>query len=368
MAVRKEAVNRYLDASVKLHRYLVDQHWDGQAIVGPDPVGKVNWRITRFFKSYSSWLPWKGDFRYMQGQGYWIRSNLGLFDLTGDSGYLDLAKRTARGILECQLDNGAWEHPPIRGRRGFVSAVESVWACLGLVSAYQELGDASYLDAAVKGYEAILNVIGLRRVKNSLALNYYAHTKHLVPNVTTMFLWLAAEISRVTGDDKAIMEREEMIRFLEYAQLDHGEFQYVHGVRPHFQCYQYNSFQFLDLCGCYSITGNGRLERILTRLAQFLSTGVTERGSCRYDCRHENPETNYWTAAIAAALHQAHELELGQYQGLSEFAYDRLLSRQKQNGSFYFSNRNYRFLADRQSYPRQQAMILYFLLQRAQIE
>jgi uncharacterized protein YyaL (SSP411 family) len=358
-------MSRYVEASIRLHQYLVDQHWDGQVLVGPDPIGKINWRITRFVKSYSRWLPWKDSLVYMQGQGYWIRSNLILFELTGDPRYLDLASRTARSIVSRQLDSGAWAHPPVRGRQGFVSAVESVWACIGLVSAYRKLGDLSCLDAALKGYEAILNVIGLQRYKNSLAVNYYAHTKHLVPNVTTMFLWLTAAILEVTGDEKLAVHTEEMVRFLEYAQLDHGELQYVYGSWTHFQCYQYNSFQFLDLCSCYALTGNRRLERILTGLAQFLSTGVTERGSCRYDCDRENPETNYWTAAIAAALRQAHELELGQYQRLSELAYARLLSRQKQNGGFYFSDRNYRFLTDRRSYPRQQAMILDFLLLRA---
>ncbi|MFW6116109.1 MAG: hypothetical protein ACOC6F_00140 [bacterium] len=358
-------MSRYLDASVRLHQYLVDQHWDGQALVGPDPVGKINWRITRFVKSYSRWLPWKDNLAYMQGQGYWIRGNRSLFDLTGDSGYLELVARTARGIVDRQLSSGAWEHPPIRGRKRFVSAVESIWACLGLVSAYRRLGNVSYLDAALKGYEAIFSIIGLQRFRNSMGVNYYAHTKHLVPNVTTMLLWLMAEMLELTGDEKLARHSEKLIRFLEYAQLDHAEFEYVYGLRPHFQCYQYNSFQFLDLCACYVLTRNERLHGMLTGLAQFLSAGVSERGSCRYDCRRENPETNYWTAAIAAALRQAYKLGLGQYERLSEHAYDRLLSRQNQDGGFFFSDRNYGFLTDRQSYPRQQAMILDFLLQRA---
>jgi hypothetical protein len=58
-------------------------------------------------------------------------------------------------------------------------------------------------------------------------------------------------------------------------------------------------------------------------------------------------------------------LGLGQYQDLSERAYRRLLSRQNPDGSFDFSDKNYRFLADRRSYPRQEAMILNFLLTQA---
>jgi hypothetical protein len=106
---------------------------------------------------------------------------------------------------------------------------------------------------------------------------------------------------------------------------------------------------------------------MLTRLAAFLASGVTQRASCRYDCFKENPETNYWTAAIAAALLKAHQLGLGQgqYAALSDQAYQRLLSRQNPDGSYIFSDRNYRFLSDRRSYPRQLAMIMYLLCLKA---
>jgi hypothetical protein len=158
-----------------------------------------------------------------------------------------------------------------------------------------------------------------------------------------------------------------MVRFLKHSQLESGELPYTCETRPHFQCYQYNSFQFMDLAAYYELTRDPIVWDMLTRLAAFLASGVTQRASCRYDCFKESPETNYWTAAIAAALLKAHQLGLGQgqYAALSDQAYQRLLSRQNPDGSYIFSDRNYRFLSDRRSYPRQLAMIMYLLCLKA---
>jgi hypothetical protein len=361
-------VNRYLEAAHRLYRHILRTHWNGQAIAGPDPIGKINWRVTRFVKSYTRWLPWKDNLAYLQGQSYWVRDNLVIFEMTDDSTHLDIADQCARFVAERQLANGAWEHPPIRERRGFISTVESVWACLGLISAYRGLDNPSFLDSVLKGYGALVNAIGLVQFRDSLAIKYHAHTKELVPNVTTMLLWLLAEIYKATRDKQYLNHAEKMIRFLEYSQMEDGELQYIYDLRPHFQCFQYNSFQFLDLANYYAITRDERVRTILSGMARFLSSGITECGSCRYDCFTENPETNYWTAALAEALRRAYQLGLGQYQDLSERAYRRLLSRQNAEGGFDFSTGNYGFLSDRQSYPRQQAMILQFLLSRAQDE
>jgi uncharacterized protein YyaL (SSP411 family) len=361
-------MDKHLEASLKLHHFILEKHWNGQAIVGPDPIGKINWRITRFVKSYTQWLPWKDHFAYLQGQAYWIRANLILFQITSNRVYLDLVRRSADFIVQKRLDNGAWEHPPIRERKGFISTVESVWACLGLVSAYQSTGNSTYLETAIDGYQAILNVIGLRTFKDSLLINYHAHTTAMVPNVTTMLLWLAAELFEATGTDRYRNHDQELLRFIEYAQMENGELQYIYNRRPHFQCYQYNSFQFLDLAHYYRITENGLVLRILKKMAAYLASGLTERSSSRYDCFREVPEVNYWTGALAAALHQAHRLGLGDYEQLSQQAYHYLLTRQRTDGGFNYSRWNYRFLQDVRSYPRYQAMILEHLLLRAQLE
>lgn len=357
----------YLDAALKLYCHLFSQYWTDGLLVGPDPIGKINWRVTRFIKGYLPWLPWADCFAYMQTQGYWIQSNVQLFALTQDSVYLDRVEECADTVIRKQNPDGTWMHPPLQERQNFVSAVESVWAGLSLATAYKKLQKNAYLEALIKTYDGLVNKIGLRTLKDSLAVNYYAHANSLVPNVTTMFLWLVAELHILTSETRFLKHTNQMIRFLAYSQLPTGELQYSYAERPHFQCYQYNSFQFLDLLNYYRLTKDEQVYHILTKMAHFLASGLTKRGSCRYDCFKENPETNYWTAALAAALFEVHRLEIDSYQNLSEQAYQRLLTQQNSNGSFYFSDKNYRFFADRRSYPRQQAMILMFLLTRTKI-
>jgi hypothetical protein len=242
-----------------------------------------------------------------------------------------------------------------------------VWACLGLLYAYKKIGNSEYMDAVLSGYDALVNVIGFRVYKDSLAVNYYAHSKSLVPNVTTMSLWLIAAIFEVTQDDKFLNNADRLIRFIEHSQMDDGELEYALDSRPHFQCYQYNSFQFLDLAYYFEITGDVRILRILDKLATFLVRGVSHSGRCVYDCFRELPEVYYWTSALASALLKANELGIGNYRNSSERAYQYLLSHQRSDGGFDFSSRNYHFLHDVRSYPRYLAMILDHLLTRVRL-
>lgn len=358
-------MSRYLDAAVELHQYLVDHHWDGQAVIGPDPVGKVHWRVTRFVRSYLPWLPGDDRYLYLQAQGYWIRANLAIYELTGNPRYLEFADRCANTLVRNQLENGAWLHPPIWGRRGFISTVEGVWGSLGLTAAYRKTQKQPYLDAALKWYQFQVDSIGFEMVGDGLAANYYSHTNHTVPNVTTMLLVLMSELFDLAQDRKYLEYAERLIRFIANTQLESGELPYVFPSRPHFMCYQYNSFQFLDLALYYDRVGDERVLPLVSKSAKYLSRGLTEQGSCRYDCFRDFPEVNYWTAALATALHKAHQLGLGEYEAISSKAYDRVLSRKRLDGGFDFSEKNYRLLHDARSYPRYLAMILYHLSYRA---
>lgn len=359
-------MEKYLQASSRLHQYTYDQHWEGNAIVGPDPIGRIHWRVTRFLRSYLPWLPGDDRYVYLQGQAYWIRGNLALFGLTQDPRFLKIVEQCADHVVQCQPSDGAWQHPPMRERRGYVSTVEGVWACLGLTAAYRTLGRQSYLDSVLKWLAFQFEVIGFVQVEDGLAANYYAHSRSTVPNVTTMLIWLTAELYRITGDGEHLVHTDRMLSFIEHSQLESGELPYAVEHRTHFMCYQYNSFQFLDLAHYYRLTDDGRVRPILRRMASYLSTGVTGRGTCRYDCFKEVPEVNYWTGAVASALRTAHEMELGDYLAVSERAYGALLTRQRPDGGFDFSQRNYGLLHDRRSYPRYLAMILCHLLHRAQ--
>ena len=358
-------MNEYLSAARRLLAYLYNKHWNGQALYGPDPIGRINWRITRFVRSYTRWLPWRDHYEYAQGQGYWIKALARFHQQTTDENALRSLRQAADYLIAKQLPNGAWEHPPLRERRGFVSAVETIWACLGLAAAYETTGSPAYLESLLRGYASLADIIGFQKVLGGLAVNYYAHSRHAVPNVTTMFLWLKAVIHKLTGESHALENVDEMVRFLEISQLDSGELSYVYDEIPHFQCFQYNSFQFIDLANFYIITTNERVYSLMIRMARFLYTGISGRNSCRYNCFRENPEVNYWTSALAAALRIADQLELCEYSGASDRLFQHVLRQQRPDGSFWFSQRNYLILSDRRSYPRQQAMILDALLQRS---
>ena len=70
---------------------------------------------------------------------------------------------------------------------------------------------------------------------------------------------------------------------------------------------------------------------------------------------------------VARALGEATALGVGDFRAQSDRAFKRLLAQQRPDGGFkFFSRNNYRVLADRRSYPRNLAMILYHLLSEAQ--
>jgi hypothetical protein len=128
-------MDRYLEAALKLHQYVVNKHWDGKAIVGPDPVGKIHWRVTRFVRSYFPWLPGDDRYIYLQGQGYWIQGNLALGVVAGDASYLEVARQSADYVVQIQRPDGAWNYPNLRERRHLICSIEGLWASLGLLSA-----------------------------------------------------------------------------------------------------------------------------------------------------------------------------------------------------------------------------------------
>jgi len=397
----------YLTAILRLHDYIIKRHWNGQAIEGPMPIDKLNWHITRYVKAYLvqnhttfsgkssdsylkskgrslfcgemwpslfpniscklalGWIPWGDNYKYKQGQGYWIHSNLILGELLNDRQYQDYGRICAEYIIQEQLPSGAWKYPPLQERRNHIGSIEGAWASLALIKAYLNLGNQEYLEAVLKWDNFQINEIGIREYKDSFAINFlHEISKVKIPNATTLLLWLVTEIYKTTGDDKYLRFVDQMIRFLEYSQMENGEFQYIFNMRPHFQCFQYNSFEFMDLAHPYAINPDERIWRILKKSAEFLATGISTHGACCYNCFKEFPEVNYWTTALAAALKKAQELGLGDYRLESDRAYQRLLTQQRTDGSIGFSRRNYVFLSDQWSYPQQLVMILRCLLDK----
>ena len=199
-------------------------------------------------------------------------------------------------------------------------------------------------------------------------------------------VWLFLRLWKASGDARFIEHVDAMLDFLVSAQLPTGELPYIvdgphEKGRTHYLCYQYNAFQFLKLAWAAALRSDPRIERLLSALAGFLSKCVTQTGASAADCFHSKPETDYYTAVLAAALGEARKLQIGdcrlpilthrlpqpgnpqsEVQELSDRCYRRLLQRQRPDGSFAYTTGDYGFLSDGRSYPRPQVMTLYHLL------
>ncbi|MDP8924341.1 MAG: hypothetical protein M3O34_15895, partial [Chloroflexota bacterium] len=254
-----------------------------------------------------------------------------------------------------------------------VATGEGVWGGLGLLETHRRTGDAAYLEGALRWYRYLLNQIGFQQVGDEVAVNYFAARDGVrVPNTSADVVRFLAELSEATGDRAYLAESAGLLTFLERAQSPTGELPYaVAGAgherpRPHFQCYQYNAFQCLGLLRYEELIRDGRAGAIAARVLEFLRTGQVEDGRAFYECGNRYREVTYHAAALGAAFARAGELGIGGYAEPASRAFRYVLGRQRPDGGFEYSRRDYRLLSDRRSYPRYLAMILYHLLLRDQ--
>lgn len=362
-----------LAAAQKLYSYLESNHLreDG-ALVGPDSGTRWQLRIGRFIKSYIRFRDWGDSGKYMlQAQGYWIMDNLDLFQASQNDMYLQRIDQCADVIISRQTDEGFWlyDNPEWKDR---VATVEGCFAAIGLLQAYRATGKAQYLESADKWYKFMIKDIGFQNYDDeSISLNYWAYRKSgMVPNNATLGLWLAAELADISGDQSYLSYAPSSINFLKKCQLPTGEFPYElyhdpKSTRIHYLCYQYHSFQFMDLSKYYQLTKDASILPLMQGVARFLANGILPNGEAKCNCSKSRPSVIYYTAALGAALKIASEFGLGDYAGLSDRAYSRVIKHQKPEGNFVFSYRNYGLLSDQRSYPRSQSMILNHLLFRA---
>lgn len=357
-----------LAPALRLHRYLCDHHLKRGALVGPDPGIRFNYRIYRFIKSYLRAIPWQDNLYYLQAQGYWILGNARLFEQTQDARYREFMIACADSILDHQQDDGAWPYPNPEWR-GRVATAEGVWASIGLIEAYRHTRMERYLDGTLKWYRFMMGAIGFQKMGAQLAVNYFASTRlECVPNNSAFVLRFLAELSDVLWDSSYLETAAGMLDFLFAVQKSSGEMPYaVEGpmggkVMEHFQCYQYNAFQCLDLMRYYEITGDQRALPIINKVLGFLETGVAEDGHVAYECDHSTRTVTYHTAVVAAAFQTATRMEMGDYSELAQRCYRYILERQRPDGSFPHSHGDYHYLSDLRSYPRYLSMILFHLL------
>jgi hypothetical protein len=267
--------------------------------------------------------------------------------------------------------------------------VEGNWATIGLIASCAREPRKEFLLAAVRWYDYLVGTIGFQPHTSGEAINYFDKPRGKIPNNSVEAVWLFLRLWKATGDARFLGHLDAMLDFLASTQLPTGELPYIvqgpyEKGRVHYLCYQYNAFQFLKLAWAALLRPDPRLDRILPALAGFLTQGVTKTGASAADCFHSKPETDYFTAVLAAALREAQKLPVADLRlpssanrqssivnpqsdarERSDQCYARLLQKQRPDGSFAYTTGDYGFLRDGRSYPRPQAMTLFHLLYAA---
>ncbi len=356
-------------AAERLHDYLRSHHYQSGVLRGPDAGVRFNLRVWRFLKSGFDRIDWHDDYVFIQTQGYWILSNLRLFEATGNPLYRELALGTGQAVLSLERNDGTWAYP-LPERRHLIATVEGNWGAIGLLACYECEPRPEFLAGAVRWYDFLVNRIGFQEHAPGKAINYFDKPRGRVPNNSVEAVWLFLRLWKATGEAKYKEHVGGMLDFLAAVQLPSGELPYIvegpyERERTHYLCFQYNAFQFLKLAWAARIDPDSAARAIAERLAQFLSRGVTPQGASATDCTHRLPEVDYYTAVLAAALHEAVRLGFGNAAELAELSrrcYRRLLSRQHPEGGFAYSTGDYSVLRDSRSYPRPMAMTLFHLL------
>ncbi|MDE3181603.1 MAG: hypothetical protein KGM47_18310, partial [Acidobacteriota bacterium] len=358
-----------LRSALLLESALERRHLDRGLLRGPDPGVRFNLRAWRFLKSALDFYPWGDDYVFTQTQAYWSLANWMLHGATGDEHYRQNALVCAEAVLRMETPEGAWKYP-LPERKHLIATLESMMAASVLLAAYAREARPEFLDGAVRAADFIANRIGFQAHDGGEAINYFDRPRGKVPNNSVIAAWFFLHMHAATGDKRFLDHAPSLVRFVESVQLPTGEIPYVVGgpnekARPHYLCYQYDAFQFLYMAWANRLAPDTWKREALGRLAGFLQGGVRQNGACasNCDCRTSGgPETDYYTAALGAALYEAWRLGLWPDEESAQKCFDRVLSRQRPDGGFGFSSGDYRILKDSRSYPRQQAMTLFHLL------
>jgi hypothetical protein len=363
--------DQLFESAKSLHRYLRTSHLDGGALKGPAPGVRWNLRFWRFVKGYTPFLPWSDDCVCYQGQGYWIVANWLLHRLTKEDEYGEIALESTQFLLDMQRDDGSWPNP-LPERKHLVTTIEGIWASAGLLSTFGRTGDDRCLKGALAWHRFMTERIGFQdHGANGAAINYFDVPRGRVPNNSTAAIWFLSEIAEATDVVDPVEPSARMLAFLADAQTGTGEMPYelpgdsYRRSVPHYQCFQYNAFQLINLYDYWKRTKNVEAESIARGIASFIGGGLTDEGACRYSCLARRPHVVYHTDTLAYALSCASRWGLGEYEDLSRKGFSWTLGRQREDGSFPFSIGDYLVLSDSRSYPATMAMTLFHLASEA---
>jgi hypothetical protein len=355
-----------LSSAQRLHAHLTRRHYSAGLVHGPDAGVRFNLRAGRFLKSALDFVPWRDDYVFMQTQGYWILANWMLHAASGEQRYRELALESTEATLKLQTPEGFWAYP-LPARRHLIATVEGDWGAIGLLATYAREPRGKLLDAAVRWYDFLVNRVGFQAHAPGKAINYFDKPRGKVPNNSVEAAWIFLRLWKATGDGRFLKHVDALLDFIGAVQLPTGELPYIVASpyergREHYLCFQYNAFQFLKLVWSDDLRPGSRASAILPRHARFLEKGATSSGASAADCSNVTPEVDYYTAVLAAALHEAAGRGWVESFELSERCFARVLARQRPDGSYGYSTGDCGFLRDRRSYPRPQVMTLFHLL------
>jgi hypothetical protein len=377
-----------ISSAERLHSHLLSRHYSQGLLQGPDAGVRFQLRLGRFFKAALDFVPWHDDYVFMQSQGYWILANWMLYEATGDPKFRTIALESAEATLRLQHPGGFWLYP-LPERKHLIATVEGDWGAIGLLASHAREPREEFIQAALRWYDYLVGNVGFQTHSTGKAINYFDKPRGKIPNNSVEAIWLFLRLETATGEARFGEHVDAMLDFLADVQLPSGELPYIvdgphEPGRTHYLCYQYNAFQFLKLAWAAELRPDPRTRRMLTALASFIAKGVTSEGASAADCFHAKPETDYFTAVLAAALYEAYSQTAGlrgastapydaapiatmhagkeSLHELSERCYARTLQRQRSDGGFHYTEGDYGFLRDGRSYPRPQVMTLFHLL------
>ena len=356
-----------IKAAEKLHGHLSSLHLRRSVLIGPDPESRFDYRIGRFVKSYLPSLGRNETHCYLQAQAYWILANWRLFDLTGSRVYWTSALASAHSVIERQHNDGSWRYSnPGNGR---AATNEGSWAALALLETYRQTGGDGALNSAVRWQCYLTMVTGYQKVGATLAVNYFpGRAAGRVPSHSATLARLLCELSQATGQTGLLEDVPALLSFVAQSQQATGEVAYaIHKLRQtpsrlHFQCYQHNAFEALNLLRIRELALVDGCGPVIDGIVRFLKRGVGRNGAVPQECGTSKRNVVYHAGVVAAGLEQASAAGFGNYLADAARAYRYVLGRQLPGGGFPYSFRDYGFLRDTRSYPRYQAMILYHLL------
>jgi hypothetical protein len=305
-----------LPEALRAYRRLSKSYVDQDGLRGPDeaPFTRNARLLLPFYPIYRvlaalGFLHYP-RYRHVQGQAYWILANLFLHKQMQATEYLDSAVAAGAFLVRSQNPDGSWDYP-LPGWTRKISSVYGLWGGLSLVKLYNATRDDQYLEAALRWKKCLTQKVGINHYRineNDLEFisYFYPAGTNTVPNASTLALAFLSNLgSDLSDGDERLMIG--LLKSIQAFQLPTGEIAYTQ-ARVHYQCQNYNAFEFIDLFEFARNTESQAVIPILKGVADFLARGVSREGQVGYSCTSEYPEITYHTLIVASALHYAYLL------------------------------------------------------------